>query len=197
MSVATTTFPSLDSKSSGHSLTTAPVSVDAPRWEETLHDGTQVVVRPIRREDAALERAFIERLSPESRRLRFLGSMSEPGDDLIRRLTDIDYQRDVAFVALVERDGAQQEIGVSRFNIAPDGQSCECAVTVADEWRNRGLGSLLMHHLIEVARQRGVRTMISLDAADNPAMRDLARYLGFRRERDPNDATQVIHTLTL
>jgi len=196
MSTATPSVPSPDD-SPGQSLATAPLPLDSPRWEETLHDGTRIVVRPIRRDDAALERAFIERLSPESRRLRFLGSIGEPSEDLIRRLTDIDYRRDAAFVALVERDGVQQEIGVSRFSTAADDQSCECAVTVADEWRNKGLGSLLMHHLIEVARARGVHTMISLDAADNPAMRDLAQYLGFRRERDPNDATQVIHTLTL
>jgi len=197
MSIATTTSPSLDLKSSGHTLTTAPISADAPHWNETLRDGTRVVIRPIRAEDAALERAFIERLSPESRRLRFLGSISEPSDDMIRRLTDVDYQHDVAFIALVDHDGGQREIGVSRFSTTVDGKSCECAVTVADEWHNKGLGSLLMRHLIEVARQRGVRTMISLDAADNPAMRDLAHYLGFRRERDPNDAAQVIHTLTL
>ena len=197
MPTANPSVPSPAGESTEHPLATAPLPLDSPRWEETLHDGTRIVVRPIRRDDAALERAFIERLSPESRRLRFLGSIGEPGDDLIRRLTDIDYRRDVAFVALIELDGTQREIGVSRFSIAADGQSCECAVTVADEWRNKGLGSLLMHHLIEVARERGVHTMISLDAADNPAMRDFAQYLGFRRERDPNDATQVIHTLTL
>jgi hypothetical protein len=54
-----------------------------------------------------------------------------------------------------------------------------------------------MRHLIEVARSRGVRSMFSIDEADNASMRDLAKFLGFRRTRDPDDATQVIHTLTL
>jgi GNAT superfamily N-acetyltransferase len=187
----------LDAATPGHALAQAALSSDSPSWNQTLLDGTAVLIRPIRRDDAALERAFIESLSPESRRLRFLGSISEPGDDLIRRLTDIDYQHDVAFVALIDRNGEPREIGVSRFSTSADGQSCECAVTVADEWQKKGLGSLLMRHLIEVARSRGVRSMTSLDAADNPAMRDLAQYLGFRRERDPNDATQVVHTLAL
>ena len=68
---------------------------------------------------------------------------------------------------------------------------------MADEWRNRGLGVLLMRHLIDVARSRGVRSMFSIDEADNAAMSDLARFLGFRRRRDLNDATLVVHTLAL
>lgn len=178
-------------------LVTAAPSRDAPHWVDTLSDGTHVVIRPIRKEDAALERAFIKRLSPESRRLRFLGQMNEASDALVKALTDIDYRRDVAFVALVHREGEKREIGVARYGTNDDGTACECAVTVADEWRNRGLGVALMRHLIEVARSRGVRSMFSIDEADNGAMRDLAKFLGFRRARDPDDATQVIHTLAL
>lgn len=178
-------------------LVAAQPSAEEPHWGDTLRDGTRVLIRPIQRSDAALERAFIRRLSPESRRLRFLGSISDPSDELIRRLTDIDYQHDVAFIALVHRGGEEVEIGVSRFSIGADGQSCECAVAVSDEWQNKGLGAILMRHLIGVARMRSVHTMVSFDAADNTAMRDLAEFLGFRRERDPDDATQVIHTLVL
>ena len=178
-------------------LIPAAPSRDAPRWTDTLADGTHVIIRPIRKEDAALERAFIKRMSPESRRLRFLGQMNEASDALVQALTDIDYRRDMAFVALVHRDGEKREIGVARYGTNQDGTACECAVAVADEWRHRGLGVLLMRHLIDVARSRGVRTMFSLDEADNTAMRDLAKFLGFRRARDPADATQVIHTLTL
>jgi GNAT superfamily N-acetyltransferase len=175
----------------------AAPSRDAPRWTETLSDGTHVIIRPIRKEDAALERAFIRRLSPESRRLRFLGQLNEASDELVRALTDIDYRRDVAFVALVHRGGEKREIGVARYGTNKEGTVCECAVTVADEWRSRGLGVLLMRHLIEVARAHGVRSMFSIDEADNGAMRELAKFLGFRRARDPGDATQVIHTLAL
>lgn len=172
-------------------------SADSPHWTETLRDGTHVLIRPIHAADAALEKKFIERLSPVSRRFRFLGSISEPSDDLLRRLTDVDYRRDAAFVALVHREGEKREIGVSRFSLGADGKSCECAITVADEWQNKGLGVVLMRHLIEVARARGIRSMVSYDAADNAAMRDLARFLGFRRATDPNDPTQVVHTLSL
>ena len=123
--------------------------------------------------------------------------MSEPSEGLIRSLTEIDYRRDMAFVALVHRDGEKREIGVARYSASADGKHCECAVTVGDEWRNRGLGTLLMQHLIEVARSRGIRSLTSIDEADNTGMRDLAEFLGFRRKRDPDDPTLVIHTLML
>jgi GNAT superfamily N-acetyltransferase len=180
----------------GSLVTTVP-SRDDPHWSATLKDGTRVLIRPIHKEDAAIERAFLKRLSPESRRLRFLGQLGEPSDELIRNLTDIDYRRDMAFVALVHRDGEKREIGVARYSTSANGKNCECAVTVGDEWRNRGLGTLLMRHLIEVARSRGVRSMMSIDEADNTGMRDLAKFLGFRRTSDPDDRTLVIHTLTL
>lgn len=177
-------------------ITTAP-SRDDPHWTATLADGTRVLIRPIHKEDAALERAFLKRLSPESRRLRFLGQMSEPSDELIHNLTDIDYRRDMAFVALVHREGEKREIGVARYSTGADGKSCECAVTVSDDWRNRGLGTLLMRHLIDVARSRGVRSMMSIDEADNMGMRDLAKFFGFGRKSDPDDPSLVIHTLKL
>jgi hypothetical protein len=109
-------------------------------WHETLRDGTRVLIRPIEKDDAALERAFLERLSPESREYRFLGQMNF-SNDMIKRLTDIDYRRDMAFVALRHEAGETREIGVSRFCISDDGTSCECAVAVADEWQGKGLGS--------------------------------------------------------
>ncbi|WP_300620309.1 GNAT family N-acetyltransferase [Dokdonella sp.] len=164
---------------------------------ETLRDGSHVLIRPIHHEDADLEKTFIQRLSPQSRRYRFLGTIGEPSDDLVRRLTDVDYRRDAAFIALVHRDGEKREVGVSRFSLSADGRSCECAVTVADEWQHKGLGVVLMRHLIEVARSRGIRSMVSYDAADNAAMRDLAAFLGFRRRTDPGDPKQVVHTLEL
>jgi GNAT superfamily N-acetyltransferase len=167
------------------------------RWVDTLRDGTHVIIRPIRKEDAELERSFIKRLSPESRRMRFLGQIREPSDEMLHRLTDIDYRKEMAFIALVHRDGQTLEIGVARYSTSADGKFCECAVTVSDEWHHKGLASLLMHHLIDVARTRGIRTMVSYDAIDNGQMRELATFLGFRRTADPADSGMVVHSLTL
>lgn len=191
----------ISSNSSGdaseRSLSAAPMSGTSPQWTHTLRNGVAVVIRPLGKADAALERAFITALSAQSRRFRFLGQIGCPSDALIRRLTDIDYVHDVAFTALVDSNGTQQEVGVARYSVSADGQSCECAIVIADAFQGLGLGTLLMNHLIAIARSRGIGEMISLDAAENFPMRDLALALGFRREADPEDGSQVIHRLTL
>lgn len=166
-------------------------------WQDTLLDGTHVLIRPIQKTDTELERDFITHLSPGTRRIRILGQMKEPSDELLRCLTDIDYKHDMAFVALVHRDGETQEVGVSRFGTSIDGKSCECAVTVSDAWRHRGLATALMRHLVDYARARGIRKMVSFDSTQNVEMRELAQFLGFERKPDPRDATRVVHTLKL
>jgi len=170
---------------------------DYPRWTETLRDHSQVVIRPIRAQDTVAERTFIESLSPQARRYRFLGEVHHPSSELIERLTRMDYVHDLAFAAVVP-DGARDKfVGISRYSTSSDGTACECAVTVLDDWQNKGLGAILMKHLIEVARSRGIKRMWSIDSAENLAMSDLARYLGFQRSQDRDDASQVIHCLWL
>jgi len=71
------------------------------------------------------------------------------------------------------------------------------AITVLDEWQDKGLGAMLMMHLIEVAKSRGIQRMWSVDSAANVAMSELAHDLGFHREQDPEDASQVIHRFQL
>lgn len=166
-------------------------------WIESLSDGSRVLIRPLREEDREREEDFIRRLSPDSRRFRFMGAFKDASPALIDQLMDVDYEHRMAFVALVHDNGKLREVGVSRYSATDQEGHCECAVTVADDWRQRGLGVLLMRHLIDLARRNGYKQMMSLDAADNEAMRDLARYLGFRRRLDPEDSTQVIHALDL
>ena len=178
-------------------VSTLSAPQNAPEWIETLRDGSHVTIRMLHKEDAGLERSFIERLSPESRRMRFLGQVGGADEAFFQKLTDLDYRHDMAFVALVERDGAMREIGVSRYALSSDGKSCECAVTVSDDWQGKGLGTVLMRHLIDIARERGIDSMVSFDAAENWRMQELAHDLGFTREPDPDDPTQVIHRLRL
>ena len=166
-------------------------------WHDQLLDGTHVIIRSLHDADAGLEKSFIEHLSARSNRFRFLGLVGHPSDELIRGLTHLDFAREVAFAALIHRDGEKQIIVVSRFSVGNDGKACECAVVVADEWQKKGLATLLMRHLIDVARVRGIHEMVSLDAIDNSEMRELAVFLGFTRRSDPLDATQVVHSLRL
>jgi GNAT superfamily N-acetyltransferase len=168
-----------------------------PRWTETLRDGTRILIRPVTPLDAAAERTFLEGLSSQSRRYRFLGEVRHPSEDLIQRLTTPDYQRDIAFAAVIPEDAHQRILGVARYSATADGTSCECAVAVLDEWHHRGLGTILMRHLIEVARARGIAYMYSIDSADNLAMSDLARFLGFSRSFLKDDPSLALHSLWL
>ncbi len=201
MSTSRTTVPDRGARAANFNpntdVTTLAAPADVPESVVTLRDGSEVTIRVLRKEDAGLEREFIRNLSPESRWMRFLGQISEPGDSLIRKLTELDYRHDMAFIALSREGGVDRAVGVSRYSLAPDGQSCECAVTVADAWQGKGLGTVLMRDLIDVARRRGIRSMFSIDANENERMRELARDLGFKRERDPGDATRVNHRLML
>ena len=167
------------------------------QWHEKLRDGTTVLIRPIRAEDIEMERHFIEHLSAQTRRFRFLGSVTTPSEALLHQFTNPDPLAEAAFVAFVEDSSGTQEIGVSRWSSCSDGLSCECAVVVADQWQKRGLASLLMQHLIDLARERGIQMLYAMTAGDNWSMHELGDHLGFRRSTDPNDRTQVLLTLDL
>lgn len=166
-------------------------------WTEKLRDGTCVRIRPIHVRDVDMERRFIEALSPESRRFRFLESMQSPSDALLKQLTAINHATDAAYVAVIGAGAEEREIGVARFSATADAKDCEFAVTVSDEWQRQGLGTLLMQHLLEVAQARGIRSLHSSDAADNDAMRKFAEHLHIRHERDPDDAAQVLYSVDL
>ncbi|TXI48646.1 MAG: GNAT family N-acetyltransferase [Lysobacter sp.] len=168
-----------------------------PYAMETLSDGRQVLIRPMNPGDADAERVFIEALSPQSRRYRFQEQMTEASPELVERLVNVDHVNDEAFVALGDIDGEERIVGVSRYAVGTDPRQCEIAVTVLDAWQGHGLGTALMRRLIDVARERGIERMISLDFAENREMAHLAHHLGFVTEPDQDDRTQVIHRLAL
>jgi GNAT superfamily N-acetyltransferase len=173
-----------------------PTGCEATFPMDTLRDGSQVTIRPICKGDIELERQFIERLSPEARRYRFLYTIATPSEALLQRLTDIDTRNEAALIAVVDEGVHEREVGVARFSSTPDG-TAEVAVTVDGDWQGRGLATLLMQRLITVARERGITALFSMDPAGNERMRELAASLGFTRKPDPQDATQVIYTLAL
>jgi GNAT superfamily N-acetyltransferase len=162
-----------------------------------LRDGTHVLIRPIRPQDTGLELQFIERLSPQSRRFRFLDTIRSPSPALLKQLVDIDSTREVALIALIADATGESEIGVVRLSAAPDGLTGEFAIAVSDEWQHRGLGTALMNRLVASAIERGLASLYSIDAAANEPMHEFARHFGMQRTADPNDATQVIHRLDL
>ncbi|GLZ88051.1 acetyltransferase [Metapseudomonas resinovorans] len=173
----------------------APVPEE--HWVETLADGSHVLIRPLRPEDREREAEFIRDLSPQTRHFRFLCAIKEVSDSLLDHLMEVDYRRKMAYVALVHRAGKPVEVGVSRYAASDDPTQCECAVTIADAWQGLGLDEILMRHLIDTARDNGFKRMFSIDTVANVRMQRLSRALGFTCKRDPQDASQLIHSLAL
>lgn len=156
-------------------------------WQ--MSDGTMVTLRPIRPEDAKLEQDFFQTLSETSRYFRFMHVLKELPISMLVRLTQIDYDREMALIALVQRAGKDVEIGVSRYTINPDGVTCEFALAVSDEWQHKAVGHKLMNALIEVARDKGLQLMEGIVLASNQEMLGLVTSLGFKVEMDEDDHT--------
>ncbi|TAK43289.1 MAG: bifunctional acyl-CoA synthetase/GNAT family N-acetyltransferase [Betaproteobacteria bacterium] len=160
-------------------------------------DGQVITLRPIRPEDAAIEQEFVKGLSDESRYFRFMNTLRELTPMMLVRFTQIDYEREMAFVAVIEESGREVEIGVVRYITNPDGDTCEFALVVADAWQRHGLGRRLMELLIEVARARGLSVMLGHILANNRGMLELCTDLGFAITESPDEPTQRRATLAL
>lgn len=165
-----------------------------PRQLERKHrlfDGTEILIRPIRPEDAAMEQAFVRGLSEDSRYNRFMAQLRELTPRKLEYLTAIDYDRHMAFIATVQQEGREVEIGVARYVVMPSGDSCEFAITVADAWQGSGVAGLLMLELMRVARGRGLKTMIGYVLASNHRMLKFCRQLGFEFQRQAGEGDIV------
>ncbi|MGL4564936.1 MAG: GNAT family N-acetyltransferase [Halioglobus sp.] len=158
-----------------------------------LADGSDVLVRPIRPEDATLEREFVDNLSAQSKYFRFMNHMDKISPLLLARFTQIDYDREMALVAVLGEHSPQAAIiGVARYIGNPDKQSCEFALTVADAWQKQGLGHQLMLRLMAIARDRGLEVMEGDVLAQNSKMLRLCAALGFHTLRNEDDLEVVI-----
>ena len=145
----------------------------------------RVTVRPIRPEDAAAHAAFFARLSPEDIRFRFFSAMRELSAEQTARLTQIDYDHEMAFVAVDEASG--DTVGVARLVCESDSRSGEFAVIVQADMKGKGLGSHLMRRLIDWARSRGLTEVVGQILAGNQPMLAFVRRLGFTVQRMADD----------
>lgn len=171
-------------------------TVTGQHWIEALKDGRHVLIRPLTEKDREREYAFIKRLSPESRHMRFLARANEPQKAMPGPWVDKENKQRMAYIALAHEDGRLIEIGVSRYGATGE-HKCECTVTVAEEWKQLGLGTLLMEHLITAARKNAFHHIYAVDESSNAPMRALARSLGFETRNDPFETSKVVHLLYL
>ena len=162
-----------------------------------LRDGREILLRPIRPEDEPAHHALIARLSPEDLRLRFFSYVRELRHAQMARLTQVDYDREMAFIATApDEQGEPETLGVVRTVTDPDNESAEFAVLVRSDLKGQGLGHVLMKRIIDYCRSRGTAEIKGLVLASNESMLGLARRLGFRIEAGP-EADTVVARLSL
>jgi acetyltransferase len=175
----------------GLSITPYPSEL-AEHW--TTRAGERLTIRPIRPEDADQHGAFFSRLSPQDIRFRFFTAMRELSPEQMARLTQIDYDREMAFLAVREASG--ETVGVARL-VCEDEREGEFAVIVQGDMKGQGVATYLMRRLIGWARARGLREVVGQVLADNAPMLAFVRHLGFRLRRMPEEPDVVEARLSL
>jgi acetyltransferase len=164
-----------------------------PFSEHLLRDGRTVRLRPLGRQDAALEREFLAGLSEETRYLRFMKSVAvPPSERLVSFLTDADGVRHTAIACTLPlENGGERLIGQASYFPGLDRGACEFGIVIADDWHNTGIAGLLMEALLRTARKHGMATMESIVLRGNRRMLRFVRALGFGIEPLSDDPAVV------
>jgi acetyltransferase len=149
--------------------------------EQTVQwQGQDIVLRPIRPEDELVHGAFLDSLTPEDARYRFFSTMRHLPHTELARYTHIDYDREMALIALGrDGEGGLHTLGEVRAVADPDNVSAEFAIVVRSEMKGKGLGRLLLERMIAYLRSRGTRELRGETMLDNERMKNLARDCGF------------------
>jgi acetyltransferase len=155
--------------------------------EFTMTDGTRVILRPIRPEDEPMESEMLAGLSERTSRLRFFQPLKDITHELVIRYTQIDYDREMAIVAVVSEAGKEKMAGVVRFIADPYNESAEFAILVADAWQNRGLGNKLTDYVLEIAKNKGVKRIYAEIVYSNGVMTHLLETRGFTITKDEDN----------
>ncbi|MDZ7831266.1 MAG: bifunctional acetate--CoA ligase family protein/GNAT family N-acetyltransferase [Desulfobacterales bacterium] len=147
-----------------------------------IMDVGRLLIRPIRPEDASLLTELFEKLSKQSIYYRFFSPMKKLPQNMLARFTQIDYDREIALVAILNSMGSEQMLGVGRVIIEYDQKNAEFAVLVGDEWHGKGIGAELMKRCLKIARMRNIERVWGLVLSDNTNMLALGKKLGFSRK---------------
>ncbi|MDP3250817.1 MAG: bifunctional acetate--CoA ligase family protein/GNAT family N-acetyltransferase [Hydrogenophaga sp.] len=157
--------------------------VETFTWKDQV-----LTLRPIRPEDEAQHRSFLEKLDPEDIRLRVFYSRRTIEHSELARLTQIDYAREMAFIATrIGPDNAEETLGAVRAAVDPDNHTAEFGVIVRSDLKGSGLGHRLMNKMIEHLRARGTQRLVGSVLRVNTGMLELARTLGFQESSSPSD----------
>jgi RimJ/RimL family protein N-acetyltransferase len=162
-----------------------------------LRDGREVMLREVRAQDKEGMLAAFHRLSADARYTRFMMAMRDPSPAMLEAATHPVPELEFALVAVSVEAGADNIVAGARYAHAPGSDTCEFAVTVADDWHGLGLANRLLGILIASARARGMQCMEGYVLAINTPLRRLARRLGFIDRQCPDDATLRVMSMSL
>lgn len=163
-----------------------------------LPDGQELLIRPIRPEDEPGFYGVFSRLSPEEIRLRFLHPMHHLPHSLAARLTQIDYDREMALAVVDEHaEGGEELYGGVRIIADPDLENAEFAILLRKDKTGLGLGPMLLRRIIDYARRRGIQNIYGEVLSENTPMLKLCKAFCFRHQRVPDDPTVIHVTLEL
>jgi len=180
-----------------HHLAIRPYPQELEEWL-TIRSGERIFCRPIRPEDEHAHNEFFSRLSPEDIRFRFFGLIQDLPHSQMARFTQIDYDREMAFIAIrnVER-GRSETLGVVRTINDANNQTAEFAIIVRSDMKGQGLGRLLLEKMIRYCRKRGIERLLGQVLSDNTGMLELARRTGFTKKLSAEgDAMEITLNLT-
>jgi acetyltransferase len=149
----------------------------------TLKDGTNVILRPIKPEDEGMMIELFKTFSDTTILFRFFHILKYMSHEQIARYTQIDYDREMAIVAVEERPEKDRILGVGRLTYYPNLETSEFSVVVGDPWQRKGLGAKLLQVCIDVAKEKGVRLLWGDIMAENERMIRLCKKLGFNVTR--------------
>ncbi len=151
----------------------------------TERDGVKLFVRPIRPEDAPIFSELFASLSPRSVYYRFFSPVKELSHTMLARFTQIDYDREIALVAIHESGNDEKMLGVARVILEANEKHAEFSVLVADAWQGKGIGAELLERCLQIAEARHIEKVWGLVLPENTQMLNLGRKLGFDIKRDP------------
>ena len=154
-----------------------PAEFEAPAIVE---DGMPIFIRPVKPEDAPLFIDLFNILSQTSIYYRFFRHVKELKPDMLARFTQIDYDREIALVALEENTEKEKILGVARIIGDPDGKSGEFAVIVGDPWHGKGIGAMLLKKCLDIAKSRGFESIMGFVLQENRGMVALGKKMGFK-----------------
>ncbi|MBS3953045.1 MAG: bifunctional acetate--CoA ligase family protein/GNAT family N-acetyltransferase [Methylomicrobium sp.] len=179
-----------------HQLTPYSHMTIHPYPHELIHyyqlpTGANICIRPVRPEDADMEKDFVHRLSERTKYFRFMQALQELTPEMVVRFTQIDYDREMSFIAVTEENGKPKELGVGRYMTNPDGHSVEFALVVSDDCHGMGIGTRLMKTLMQTAKYKGLSFFEGEVLAINKPMLSLVQKLGFTIEPVPGDKEVV------